>query len=73
MNKPRLLLPMILFSLLFLSTTVIRAQERVTKDRNQTIKVDVDLVLVNAYVSDSQGRMVHRAAAGEFSTLGGQS
>jgi Ca-activated chloride channel homolog len=58
MNKPRLLLPMILFSLPFLCTTVIRAQERVTKDRNQTIKVDVDLVLVNATVSDSQGRMV---------------
>src|SRR6266481_10049471 len=58
MNKPRLLLPMILFSLSFLSTTVIRAQERVTKDRNQTIKVDVDLVLVNATVSDSKGRLV---------------
>jgi Ca-activated chloride channel homolog len=58
MNKPRVLLPMILFSLPFLCTTVIRAQERVTKDRNQTIKVDVDLVLVNASVSDSQGRMV---------------
>jgi len=28
------------------------------KDRNQTIKVDVDLVLVNATVSDSKGRMV---------------
>jgi Ca-activated chloride channel homolog len=49
---------MILFSLPFLCTSVIRAQERVTKDRNQTIKVDVDLVLVNASVSDSQGRMV---------------
>jgi Ca-activated chloride channel family protein len=49
---------MILFSLSFLCTTVIRAQERVTKDRNQTIKVDVDLVLVNATVSDSKGRMV---------------
>jgi Ca-activated chloride channel family protein len=58
MNKPRLLLPIILFSLPFLCTTVIRAQERVTKDRNQTIKVDVDLVLVNATVSDSKGRMV---------------
>jgi len=41
MNKPRLLLPMILFSLPFLCTTVIRAQERVTKDRNQTIKVSI--------------------------------
>ena len=58
MNKPRILLPMILFSLSFLCTTVIRAQEPVTKDRNQTIKVDVDLVLVNATVSDSKGRMV---------------
>jgi Ca-activated chloride channel homolog len=58
MNKPRILLPVILFSLSFLCTTVIRAQEPVTKDRNQTIKVDVDLVLVNATVSDSKGRMV---------------
>jgi len=41
MNKPRVLLPMILFSLPFLCTTVIRAQERVTKDRNQTIKVSI--------------------------------
>jgi Ca-activated chloride channel homolog len=58
MKKPRLLLPMVLFSLPFLSTVVCRAQERLTKDRNQTIKVDVDLVLVNATVSDSKGRMV---------------
>jgi Ca-activated chloride channel family protein len=58
MKKPRLLLPMILFSLPFLCTAVFRAQERSTKDRNQTIKVDVDLVLVNATVSDSKGRMV---------------
>src|SRR5712671_4644661 len=53
-----LLLPMTLLSLPFLCTTVIRAQERSTKDRNQTIKVDVDLVLVNATVSDSKGRLV---------------
>jgi Ca-activated chloride channel family protein len=66
MNKPRLLLPMILFSLPFLSTTVTRAQERVTKDRNQTIKVDVDLVLVNASVSDSKGRMVTELREGNF-------
>jgi hypothetical protein len=58
MNKPRLLLPIILLSLPFLCTTVIRAQERSTKDRNSTIKVDVDLVLVNATVSDPRGRMV---------------
>ena len=58
MNRPRLLLPIILLSLPFLCTTVIRAQERSTKDRNQTIKVDVDLVLVNATVSDPRGRMV---------------
>ena len=66
MNKPRLLLPMILFSLLFLCTTAIRAQERLTKDRNQTIKVDVDLVLVNATVSDSQGRLVTGLRQGNF-------
>ena len=58
MNKPRLLLPIILFSLPFLCTAVIRAQERSTKDRNSTIKVDVDLVLVNATVSDPRGRTV---------------
>ena len=58
MNKSRLLLPVILFSLLFLCTAVTRAQERSTKDQNQTIKVDVDLVLVNAAVSDQTGRMV---------------
>ena len=57
---------MILFSLPFLCTTVIRAQERATKDRNQTIKVDVDLVLVNATVSDSQGRMVTGLQQGNF-------
>jgi len=58
MNRPRLLLPIILLSLPFLCTAVSRAQERSTKDRNQTIKVDVDLVLVNATVSDPKGRMV---------------
>jgi Ca-activated chloride channel homolog len=58
MNRPRLLLPIILFSLPFLCTAVIRAQERSTKDRNSTIKVDVDLVLVNATVSDPRGRTV---------------
>jgi hypothetical protein len=58
MNKRRLLLPMMLFSLAFVCTAVIRAQERSTKDRNQTIKVDVDLVLVNATVADSKGQMV---------------
>jgi Ca-activated chloride channel family protein len=36
----------------------VSCSERSTKDRNQTIKVDVDLVLVNATVSDSKGRMV---------------
>src|SRR5215475_14290044 len=37
---------------------VILAQESSTKANNQTLKVDVDLVLVNATVSDAQGRMV---------------
>ena len=47
-----------LFSLAFVCTAVIRAQEGSTKDRNQTIKVDVGLVLVDATVSDSKGRIV---------------
>jgi Ca-activated chloride channel family protein len=38
--------------------TVILAQESSGKAKNQTLKVDVDLVLVNATVSDAQGRMV---------------
>ena len=58
MNKPRLLPPIILLSLAFLCTAVSRTQERSTKDRSPTIKVDVDLVLVNATVSDPRGRMV---------------
>src|SRR6266404_4835806 len=61
-----LLPPMTLLSLPFLCTTVIRAQERSTKDRNQTIKVDVDQVLVNATVSDSKGRMVTGVGQGSF-------
>jgi Ca-activated chloride channel family protein len=36
----------------------IRAQAPSAKVSNQTLKIDVDLVLVNATVSDSQGRMV---------------
>jgi Ca-activated chloride channel family protein len=36
----------------------IRAQELSSKMTKQTLKIDVDLVLVNATVSDSQGRMV---------------
>jgi Ca-activated chloride channel family protein len=39
-------------------SVVILAQESSTKANNQTLKVDVDLVLVNATVSDAQGRMV---------------
>ena len=58
MNKLRLPLLMIVFSLAFQSTAVVRAEERWTQDRNLTIKVDVDLVLVNATVSDPRGRMV---------------
>jgi len=36
----------------------IGAQELSSKTTKQTLKIDVDLVLVNATVSDSQGRMV---------------
>ena len=39
-------------------SVVILAQESSKKANNQTLKVDVDLVLVNATVSDAQGRMV---------------
>src|SRR5215472_4982355 len=39
-------------------SVVILAQESSTKVKNQTLKVDVDLVLVNATVSDAQGRLV---------------
>jgi hypothetical protein len=45
---------MMLFALAFLCKTGIRAQERSTKDRNQTIKVAVDLVLVNALAMNSR-------------------
>jgi Ca-activated chloride channel homolog len=44
--------------LVLICTAVTRAQEPSQKTKNQTIKVDVDLVLVNATVSDPQGRMV---------------
>ena len=37
---------------------VILAQDPSTKSKSQSLKIDVDLVLVNATVSDSQGRMV---------------
>jgi len=37
---------------------ILRAQEPSSKAKNQTLKIDVDRVLVNATVSDPQGRMV---------------
>jgi Ca-activated chloride channel family protein len=47
-------------------TSVIRAQEPFSKTGNQTLKVNVDRVLVNATVSDSQGRMVTGLERGDF-------
>jgi Ca-activated chloride channel family protein len=44
--------------LALMCTAVTRAQEPSSKTKNQTIKVDVDLVLVDATVSDPLGRMV---------------
>jgi Ca-activated chloride channel homolog len=41
-----------------LSAAAVQAYASPSNDRDQTIKVDVDLVLVNAAVSDSKGRMV---------------
>jgi Ca-activated chloride channel family protein len=52
----RCLIATLCFALVCASVT--RAQEPSAKTKNQTIKVDVDLVLVNATVSDLQGRMV---------------
>src|SRR5262245_49614530 len=52
--------PSLLISLLFASTcaVVLLAQEPSSTSKTQTLKVDVDQVLVNATVSDAQGRMV---------------
>jgi Ca-activated chloride channel family protein len=47
-----------LFLSLICTATAIRAQDSASNKKSQTLKVDVDLVLVNATVSDSLGRMV---------------
>jgi Ca-activated chloride channel homolog len=44
----------------------IRAQEPSSKTTRQTLKIDVDLVLVNATVSDPQGRMVTGLESANF-------
>ena len=50
---------LITLSLFALASTVfLLAQEPPSQTKSQTLKVDVDLVLVNATVSDAQGRMV---------------
>ena len=54
-NTASLLIP-VLFA--FMSAVAILAQKPSSTAKTQTLKVDVDLVLVNATVSDSQGRMV---------------
>src|SRR5215475_15821619 len=54
-NTVSLLIPVLLASV---CAAVIRAQEPPSAAKTQTLKVDVDLVLVNATVSDAQGRMV---------------
>jgi Ca-activated chloride channel family protein len=48
----------IVFALLLSSTAAVLIYASPSNDRDQTISVDVDLVLVNAAVSDSKGRMV---------------
>jgi Ca-activated chloride channel family protein len=48
----------IVFALLLSSTAAVLIYASPSNDRDQTIRVDVDLVLVNAAVSDSKGRMV---------------
>jgi Ca-activated chloride channel family protein len=49
----------LLITLLFASTcAVVIAQEPSSTSKTQNLKVDVDLVLVNATVADAQGRMV---------------
>jgi len=41
-----------------LGAAAVAAEDRFSRDRGQTISVNVDLVLVTAYVFDSAGRMV---------------
>jgi Ca-activated chloride channel family protein len=53
-------------SLAWVWTAAIRAQEPASRTTNQTLKVDVDLVLINATVSDSQGRLVTGLARENF-------
>src|SRR5215831_4606328 len=54
-NQASLLIPVLLA---FMCAVVILAQNPSSTAKTQTLKVDVGLVLVNAIVSDSQGRMV---------------
>ena len=54
-NTASLLIPVLLA---FMSAVAILAQKPSSTAKTQTLKVDVDLVLVNATVSDSLGRMV---------------
>src|SRR5215468_6427051 len=62
-NTVSLLIPVLLASV---CAAVIRAQEPPSAAKTQTLKVDVDLVLVNAIVSDAQGRMVTGLSREQF-------
>ena len=54
----------VLFTLMWIGVN--QAQERPSNIPNPTIKVDVDLVLVTATVSDSEGRLVTGLGQGNF-------
>ena len=62
----KMILTAITVFLMFALSGVIPAQERPANIQNTTIKVDVDLVLVSAAVSDSEGRTVTGLEPGNF-------
>src|ERR1041385_83248 len=56
----------IAFFLALIFAGALRAQSPTSNAKTQTLKVDVDLVLVNATVSDTLGRMVTGLEPGNF-------
>src|ERR1051326_6553760 len=56
----------IAFFLALICAVAVRAQSPTSNAKTQTLKVDVDLVLVNATVSDTLGRMVTGLEPGNF-------
>src|SRR5262245_55323171 len=58
LKKGRLLCGVVIALGAFVHTAVLGAQAPNSRSRNETIKVDVNLVLVNASVSDYLGRIV---------------